>query len=238
MGLFNIFKKENKPSELELENKEINQVVAEHKEINLEQERFKKYVEEISDYAISICSDTKLNKNMLSEMPDIELTKIPKSYDKTTKFASYASITVWTTGLKASKDSITEIAAMRFEELEPVDCFHTFIKSDEHPDAPTLDQISADFIKYIGKNQIVGFHLPIDLKFLYVNGIDLISKRKIYDVYEMGVTYYEIEGFNFASLCEPYHAIYEKDSSIKYDCAAIGVVFNNLLDDLRNKDKE
>ena len=160
--------------------------------------------------------------------PDIEPDYAGVKYTNITKrtnvnaISDYIAVDVETTGLNAYKCHIIQIAAVRFREFEPVDCFMTYIKppnkipsritaingitNDMVADAPTIDRVINAFRKYVGDKQpLVGHNLSFDVKFLCNNGcISLNNKRKYFDTLELSRLAYKYDESEYSYRANKY----------------------------------
>lgn len=162
---------------------------------------FQRVIDEIPSVEVKK-SNTKFAKKSVSGLD--ELIKYTNITAKTSfdKIGSFVVIDVETTGLSSTRDSLLEIAAIRFEDWTPVEKFHTLINPGKHipeeasainnitdemvADAPTFSEIIECLSSFIGKYSIVGHNLPFDLKFLYRYGYDFTTeKRRYYDTCEI-----------------------------------------------------
>ena len=128
---------------------------------------------------------TKVDKpdelNSIEDMPEVKTTPIGPKFDRIGKLSHYVVIDVETTGEKTENNYITEIAAIKVVEDTITEGFHTKIDNTGKTN-PRVAEIKDAFIDFVGISPIVGFRASFDLKFLFREGIDLISERKIYDV--------------------------------------------------------
>ena len=181
------------------------------------QKRWKQKIDSISKNATF--------KTILDSIPPCEITLTDEKYKKLSvsdleDAVKYSSITTKTsmdrigcfvvvdtetTGLSSAKDRIIEVAAIRFEDWEPVEKFQTLlnpnmeipyeatlingITDDMVEGAPSFNQVIDSLATFIGKSNLVGHNLPFDLKFLYHYGLDFTKeKRKYYDTCEIAKT--------------------------------------------------
>lgn len=204
----------------------------------------------IQNVTPAINEEATLERKKLSEIPEIKVKNITKSFDKDAKLPTFVVLDIETTGLKPSSDRIVQICAMRYELFEPTEAFVTYVNPEKHiseeaskvngiydddvKDAPQLAAISESLLEFIGTSAIVGFNVSFDLQFLFCSGVDLISKRKIYDakalakkLYKDDIYYYSLENVL------KYHGIHLKDlHNAKVDCFATGMVFTRMLDEI------
>lgn len=140
----------------------------------------------------------KLNISALNEISSSNIT----ARTNREKLGNFVALDVETTGLRVQQAEIVDIAAVRFEDFEPVEVFSTlcFPKKGINPEAaaingiheddvegkPTFQQIAASLQDFIGKDNLVGHNLFFDLKFITKYGVDVTSqKRKYYDTLEI-----------------------------------------------------
>lgn len=112
--------------------------------------------------------------------------------------SNYVVVDVETTGLHPRSSEIVEVAAIRFEDFEPVERFESLcfplngidsraaeingISEDMVVGKPTFQQIAASLQDFIGESNVVGHNLAFDLKFLESYGVDFgAGKRKYFD---------------------------------------------------------
>lgn len=162
---------------------------------------FQKEIDAIPSVNVEI-TNTKHSKQTVSELQElIKYTNItPKtSFDR---IGSFVVIDTETTGLSSTKDSLVEVAAIKFEDWTPIEKFHTLINPGKHipdeasvinkitdemvVDSPTFSQIIDSLDAFVGKSSLVGHNLPFDLKFLYRHGYNFANqKRRYYDTCEI-----------------------------------------------------
>ena len=76
--------------------------------------------------AISISDAVK--KNAIKDMPEIKFTNVTKK-NIADRMSEYVVIDVETTGLQVGTCEIIEVAAVRFSDFSPTECFTTLLKS-------------------------------------------------------------------------------------------------------------
>ena len=162
---------------------------------------FQEKIDNIPNFEINLVNE-KIKKQSTAKLE--ELIKYTNTLSKLTfdKVGSFVVIDTETTGLSSAKDSIIEIAAIKFDDWEPISKFHTLINPGRHiPEeaseinnitddmvlnSPSFSQIINSLNYFIGDNNIVGHNLPFDLKFLYRFGYDFTTtKRKYFDTCEI-----------------------------------------------------
>lgn len=162
---------------------------------------FQEKIDNIPNFEINLVNE-KIKKQSTAKLE--ELIKYTNTLSKLTfdNVRSFVVIDTETTGLSSAKDSIIEIAAIKFDDWEPISKFHTLINPGRHiPEeaseinnitddmvlnSPSFSQIINSLNYFIGDNNIVGHNLPFDLKFLYRFGYDFTTtKRKYFDTCEI-----------------------------------------------------
>ena len=188
-----------------------------------------------------------LESRRVSEIPEIKIMNVTKSFNAETKLYTFVVIDIETTGLSPDKDKIIQIAALRYENFIPTEAFVSLVDPETHipasasevnglydediTGAPKLSSIAEGYADFIGTSPVIGYNVAFDLSFLYCAGIDLISKRKIYDVkalakklYKKKIDHYSLE-----------NVLSYKDISIgdlhdaKTDCYAAGTLFMEMI---------
>lgn len=112
---------------------------------------------------------------------------------------TYIALDIETTSLDPEKGNILEIGAVRFNEKEVLDEWESLINPEEKiptivkaitgiteesvKKAPTFEEIKEEFIKFVGKEPIVGHNIHFDLDFLKAKGINFPNKR--YDTWRL-----------------------------------------------------
>jgi DNA polymerase-3 subunit epsilon len=115
------------------------------------------------------------------------------NYRKRTKLMDdYVVFDLETTGLKPSESEILEIGAIKYENNEEIDRFHSYVKPNRHissritringitddivKDAPSIDEALPAFLAFAGKETLVAHNAPFDMKFVvHYHGADLES---------------------------------------------------------------
>lgn len=164
------------------------------------------------DVLIAESPAEKLSIRILNEISSSNIT----SRTNREKLGNFVALDVETTGLHVQQAEIVDVAAVRFEDFEPVEVFSTlcFPKRGINPEAaaingiheddvegkPTFQQIAASLQDFIGKGNLVGHNLFFDLKFITKYGVDVTSqKRKYYDTLE--ISQRTLKKFKYIELC-------------------------------------
>jgi exonuclease, DNA polymerase III, epsilon subunit family len=207
---------------------------------------FDSMVNAIPNHTINIDKNSSIKRNKLEDMPEIKISPIGKSFNVIAKLPCFVCVDVETTGLSASSDRILEISAVKYEEFNPVEKFSTYIKftgpipeeafavnhitKEMVCNAPTISEISADLISFVGNLPIVGHNIAFDLKFIYTSGIDLISNRKIYDTYELAKKVdKDLSSYSLTNVCSTFQITYNPHDSLEDSCAT-GMLLKAMLD--------
>ena len=109
------------------------------------------------------------------------------------------AIDIETTGLDPKKDAITEIGAVKFEgkrveaewsslvnpgrPIPPEITQLTGITNDMVRNAPTLEQVLPELVKFAGNDPLIGHNVRFDLGFLQKRGI--LKLNEVIDTYDM-----------------------------------------------------
>lgn len=115
------------------------------------------------------------------------------------KMSTYIALDIETTGFDPEKDQIIEIGIIKFNENEIIDTYETLINpgreippfishmtgiKDEYlTDAPTLEQIKDELVKFIGNYPIVGHNINFDITFLKQKGVPIFNEE--YDTLQL-----------------------------------------------------
>ena len=104
----------------------------------------------------------------------------------------YIVLDLETTGLDSINDKIIEIGAVKIQDNVVVDEFSTFVNphitipaniskltnifDKDVADAPALEEVTSDFIDFIGSSPIVGQFISFDMSFLNENNIHFVNQ--------------------------------------------------------------
>lgn len=218
-------------------------------------EMFNDYVKQIPVVNIDISKENILERKSLEDMPEIKISPIGKNFNKQAKLSSYVVIHAETTGLKAERDRIVKLSAIKVIDREIVSAFNTLINPEKHidkkasevngifdndvKDAPLLDQVAQSFIDYIGNNAIIGYNISFTLSFLYTSGVNLLDKRKIYDCMTLVRKAYseDIKEYSLNTdlgTMTVFNKIYYYNHEYINDCVAIHKLFEKAINDYVN----
>lgn len=177
-----------------------------------------------------IISSNKVEKQNLSELNDIKISNITKSYNKS-QMIKYVVIDVETTGLKSQTDNIIELSAIKIVDGEPYEYFSTLIKPSQSipteatninhitnemvSNSPSIESVIEDFDEFIKDCNIVGHNVAFDLKFLYCNGSNVLNQKgiKIYDTLELSKKVFkDRDNYKLDNICKENLQIIRDDS--------------------------
>lgn len=215
-----------------------------------ESARFAEELEAIPRAPLVLDAGAKITRRALSDMPEVKYATVGKAFNRD-RLVSFVVVDTETDGLKTQGGRIVELAAVRFEDFQPVAAFSTLINPGKPipadasavngitdadvAGAPTLAQVAGAFLGFIGVQPLVGFSLPFDLKFLYTGGVDVFAeKRKYFDVLPLCRKVYknDIDSFALSDVCD-LCGIYREDAHRALsDCLATGKVFQQVIDDI------
>lgn len=196
----------------------------------------------------------KLERLRLSDMPEIKYSAVTASFNPD-RLPSFVVIDTETNGIKIQGGRILELSAIRYEDFQPVAAWTSLVNpqkaipadatavngitDDMVASAPTLAQISASFIDFIGTSPLVGYNLPFDLKFLYSRGIDLTAqKRKYYDVLEVARRAFkkdEVFSYKLVDISEACGIFPDNAHRSLADCFTTAQVFQCCIDRITDR---
>ena len=191
--------------------------------------------------------ENRLDRHAMSEMPDIRIQKIHESFDLERSMPEFIVIDLETTGFNPGRDKINNMAVIRYEHGIPTEAIVSPISRKERvapemseqegkpvlKEAPRLSDISQSLLTFIGDAPIVGYNAPMDLRFLYCYGVDLISKRKIYDAKNLAKKLYkEIDYYSIDNVLDYQEINVGEVKGVKKECYAIGKVFMEMVNEI------
>lgn len=165
-------------------------------------------------------------------------------------YGNYVVVDLETTGLDYIADDIVEIAAVRFENYEPIARWSSLVYpfrkipreatavhgiSDlDVAHAPQFHQISDSFLQFVGNSPVVGHNFSFDHKFLCRKSIDLSSdKRRVFDTLIFSRKLLkkgdDIENHKLGTLCNHFSIPLNNAHRSVWDCVATGHLFRELV---------
>lgn len=192
-------------------------------------------------------------KKALKEIINFKPTSVTSKISDL-KLDNFIVIDTETTGLNASKDELLEIAAIKFVEGQPIECLTTLLKpkkeiSDEISNinhitnemvlnAPNVSFVIEAFNNFFDNYNIVAYNIEFDIKFLYKNGLDLLSKRRqFFDAIQVCKKYYKnsyLPNYKLDTICTEYGIHRNQSHRSVEDALATGIIFNDLGHKLKN----
>ena len=169
----------------------------------------------------------------------------------TKNISSFVAIDVETTGLKADKDDIIEISAVKFYGFKPVAVFSTLLKpSGTIPadatainnitnamvaSSPTFSQIKNSLEGFIGDLPIVAHNAEFDIKFLHVSGLEFANKVRFFDTLSLSRKYIfdplgnKLDSYKLADICAACNIYFEGAHRTTADALATGLLFIEII---------
>jgi len=164
-------------------------------------EHLEKIYNSLIDTQLPIVTSKNTKENVISEVHEIKLTDVVQE-TAADKISDYIVISIETMGLQTDACEIIEIAAIKFNNFFPTECFTTLLKSKETIPKevtkisgitnemlllkPHFNEIVEPLTSFIGDYNLVGYKLRSDLKILYKNGYNsTITKRNYFDTFEL-----------------------------------------------------
>ena len=192
-------------------------------------------------------SGEKHNRNLVIELGEISCKGLTKS-TSLKKLQTFIAIDVETTGIKVSGNDIIEIAAIKFVNFEPVEIFSTLVhprKGNTIPaDATAVNHITNEMVAnaplfyeiipsldaFLGKYPLVAHNATFDIKHLYVNGLDSVAKRIVFDTYDISKKMCkDAYDHKLATICEEYGIFFDGAHRASADALACGLLFVEFL---------
>ncbi len=209
---------------------------------------------------------------LIRDMQEIKFYNITKRTNVNNLFPLIV-LDVETTGLRPAQCDIIEFSAIKYESdlKAPTSCMTTLLKSkkplpedvikithitDEMiADKPYFYQIRNSVNDYINGCNIVGHNTMFDLKFLYVNGINIDQKVKYYDTLKIAKTTlkraktvykawaggyvlddnddsnFDVVDYKLDTLCEYYNIFRDNSHRSLSDCLATAKLLNELIEE-------
>lgn len=201
--------------------------------------------------------------NSLKRKPDKEVDywSFIKRRGTTSLPESYIIFDLETTGLEPHAEGITEIAAIKFDHDEPIEYFHTYVNPEKRisvkiedltgitndmvADAPTIDYVLPNFLKFIDKYTLVAHNASFDMSFLldkmYNAGYKKLGNKSI-DTLALARKYikdedtgkrlpsYKLEDLKY-ELCIPWKSVDKKSHNALYDVKVTYFLYKKCLEE-------
>lgn len=172
---------------------------------------------------------------------------------------TYIALDVETTGLNPQDDEIIELAAIKFDNGEIVDEFVTLLKPSFRipqritditgitnsmvANAPTIDDVLPDFIKFCGNTDIVAHNADFDMGFINcaVGGLGLKVDNKVHCTLVLARKYLKLVNNQLATVANHFGLADKEFHRAKADAMACGEIYwylanENYLQDNSLKD--
>lgn len=208
---------------------------------------FKKQADDLPLFEI-VLSDEKHNRNN-----SIYFEDSCKNMTKSTplnKIKDFIAVDVETTGLKTGGNDVIQLSAVKFNNFRPVQVFNTYIKprksipedateingiTDEMVEnAPKFYQIIDSFNQFIENLPLVAHNAPFDMKHLYVNGLDSVEDKIIYDTLSLSRRIMKDEdSYCLEDICQSANIYMTNAHNALYDSYATGLLFVYLVAERR-----
>lgn len=215
------------------------------------QAEFKAAVDSIPLFEI-ILSDEKHNRNQEFNIIDKEYKNITKA-TPINKIKDFVALDVETTGLKTGGNDIIQLSAVKYKNFKAIEAFNTYIKprknipkeaseingitDDMVENAPRFYQIINSFNSFIEDLPIVAHNAPFDIKHLYVNGLDSVDNKIVYDTLVLSRRTYKDEySYKLADICESNNIYICHAHNSLYDSYAAGELFKTIVADKKEID--
>lgn len=212
---------------------------------------FKSAVDAIPLFEISF-SEEKHSRNQEIYIVDKEYKNITKA-TPINKIKDFVAVDVETTGLKTGGNDIIQLSAIKYKDFKAVEAFNTYIKprkaipaeatevngiSDEMVEnAPKFYQIIDSFNAFIEDLPLVAHNAPFDIKHLYVNGLDSVENKIVYDTLALSRhVYKEHYSYKLADICELNNIYICNAHNSIYDSYATGELFKSIIEDKKEVD--
>lgn len=215
------------------------------------QAEFKNAVDSIPLFEINL-SEEKHNRNQELYIIDKEYKNITKA-TPINKIKDFVAVDVETTGLKTGGNDIIQLSAVKYKDFKAVEAFNTFIKprkaipkeasdingitDDMVENAPKFYQIIDSFNAFIEELPLVAHNAPFDIKHLYVNGLDSVEGKTVYDTLALSRRTYKDEySYKLADICESNNIYICNAHNSLYDSYAAGELFKTIVEDRKEID--
>ena len=169
--------------------------------------------------------------------------------------ANYVLFDIETTGLDSEFDEIIEIGAIKVDNNQIVDEFHSLIKPNEMIDefitnltgitnemvenAPSINDVLPLFLKFIGNNILIGHNVNFDINFIYDSlcscGISPISNDFIDTLRIARRVLPELSHHRLTDLAIYYNIDSNGNHRALKDVEITNIVFNKLKEEVLSK---
>lgn len=212
-------------------------------------EEFDSLMKNIPSVDIALRDEKVLRKT--EETSPFARTSSITSKTNTKKISSFIVIDVETTGLKAEKDDIIEISAIKFNEFKPEAVFSTLLKPRKPipadatavnnitnamvANSPTFSQIKSSIEDFIGDLPIVAHNAGFDIGFLHASGLDFSSKVKFFDTLSLSRKHItdqdgnKLGSYKLIDVCAECDIYFDGAHRSTADALATGLLFIEII---------
>ncbi|MFF2014810.1 PolC-type DNA polymerase III [Paenibacillus sp. NPDC058177] len=179
----------------------------------------------------------------------VNIVENPKPLDL--KTATYVVFDIETTGLSITRNNITELAAIKMCEGKELDRYTTFVNPHEKipyhiqqltnitdemvKDAPDLEPVLHDFVKFVGDSVLVAHNARFDMGFIQASLAKLGQPRLTnpsLDTLELArLLHPTMKNHRLNTLADKYKVLLESHHRAVDDTIALGGILNGLLAD-------
>ena len=198
-------------------------------------------------YPICLGVAGSLKRRSLSDMPEYKNRYKLLKGDR----REFVALDVETSGLEPQICRICQLSAIKYQEqdgkLQPVEKFDSYINphvkiteqassvngltNEMLADKPTISQVYDSFMEFVGKDPIIGYNVAFDLKFLWCSGFDLVTDRRVYDIYGLARrTPIDTENYKLETVASYYRLCGNNHNSL-VDCYLTEKVMEHLLEE-------
>lgn len=157
---------------------------------------------------------------------------------------TYIALDLETTGFDATKDQVIEIAAIKFQDQQVLESFHTLInpqtpipamvshitgiREEDLKEAPFFDQIQEKFLNFLGNDPIIGHNIGFDIGFLRSKGLNL--QNPLFDTLTLaGILLPGLPSYSLDTLGRLLKIVHEQKHRAMSDTKACHELFLHLL---------
>lgn len=211
--------------------------------------RKEEYIKSLNSIAMlspSININAIFKRNFLKDMPEYKISQVRKN-TPVDRLQNFISIDTETTGLHPSTNELIEISAVKFINGEPIECLTSLVKPKkeisqnisninhitnemvEH--SPEIENVVTSFNDFCKGFNIVGYNIDFDLRFLYVNNINLFNeKRYFFDALELVKKLYKNKLYDFKldTVAEEMELYRTNAHRATEDAFVTGIIFRDL----------
>ena len=169
----------------------------------------------------------------------------------------FVAVDIETTGLDPKRDRIVEIGAVRIREGKMEETYQSFvnpqrklskfiteltgIRQEMLQDAPMIDQVIEEFLKFVGEDCLLGHHVTFDFSFLKRNAVNCghsFEKEGI-DTLKIARKFLkELKQRSLSALCEYYKIENPHAHRAKEDAITAIMLYQKLVEEFYTEEEE